>query len=47
MKLQNISKPFGELAFVLEVQLPDGPEKTMAFRKLLESKDCAVRSALD
>lgn len=45
-KLQAVSKPFGELAKDLEASLPPGPEKTVAFRKLLESKDCAVRSAL-
>ena len=44
--LQKISKPFGELAEKLEEILPDGPEKTTALRKLLESKDCAVRSVL-
>lgn len=27
--------------------LPAGAETTAALRKLLESKDCAVRSALD
>ena len=45
--LQEISKPFNALAHILEEMLPGGPEKTVAFRKLLEAKDCAVRSALD
>jgi len=45
-KLQKVSKPFGELAKKIETELPDGPEKTVALRKLLESKDCAVRAAL-
>lgn len=44
--LQIINRPFGELAEKLEETLPGGPEKTVAFRKLLESKDCAVRAAL-
>jgi len=44
--LQEISKPFGELADYLDKILPNGPEKTTAFRKLLESKDCAVRAML-
>lgn len=45
-KLQNISKPFGELAQVIENDLPSNPEKTTALRKLLEAKDCAVRAFL-
>lgn len=44
--LQAISKPFAELANTLEESLPSNPEKTAAFRKLLEAKDCAVRAAL-
>jgi hypothetical protein len=45
-ELQAISKPFGELAAHLVVTLPRNPERTVALRKLLESKDCAVRAAL-
>lgn len=45
-KLQEISRPFGELAEHMERTLPDGPEKSAGLRKLLESKDCAVRAAL-
>jgi hypothetical protein len=45
-RLADVSKPFGELAERLDQSLPDGAEKTVAFRKLLESKDCAVRSVL-
>lgn len=44
--LQLISKPFGDLAQQIENALPDNPEKTTALRKLLESKDCAVRALL-
>ena len=44
--LQEISKPFGDLAEQLDSILPDGPEKTVAFRKLLEAKDCAVRAVI-
>lgn len=44
--LQEVSKPFGELAKALEKSLPSNPEKTAAFRKLLEAKDCAVRALL-
>jgi len=42
--LQKISKPFGEMAnFIIET-LPRNPERTVALRKLLESKDAAVRA---
>jgi len=44
--LQAISKPFGDLAEKIDSSLPDNPEKTTALRKLLESKDCAVRAQL-
>jgi len=43
--LQVISKPFGDLANKLAGSL-EGPELTVCLRKLLESKDCAVRAAL-
>lgn len=43
--LQEVSKPFGELAQKL-LELPDNPERTVALRKLLEAKDCAVRARL-
>lgn len=46
-KLQDVSRPFAELAALLVSSLPPGPETTVALRKLLESKDAAVRSALD
>jgi len=44
--LKVISQPFSMLAKVMDEKLPDGAEKTVALRKLLESKDCAVRSVL-
>lgn len=44
--LQVISKPFHDLAHEMEKTLPSNPEKTVAFRKLLEAKDCAVRAQL-
>lgn len=46
-KLQEVSKPIGDLARQLDTLLPDGPEKTTGLRKLLEAKDCFVREALD
>lgn len=44
--LRAVSRPFGELAKALDETLPSNPEKTVALRKLLESKDCAVRAVL-
>lgn len=44
--LQAISKPFGELADKIVETLPKNPERTVALRKLLEAKDCAVRAQL-
>ncbi|MGE0525871.1 MAG: hypothetical protein AB7G93_09625 [Bdellovibrionales bacterium] len=44
--LQKISKPFGELAQQIVDTLPQNPERTVALRKLLEAKDCAVRAQL-
>ncbi len=45
--LQAVSKPIGEVAQLMEANLPDGPEKSAGMRKLLEAKDCFVRAALD
>lgn len=44
--LQEISKPFGDLAEQIVSTLPSNPERTVALRKLLEAKDCAVRAKL-
>lgn len=44
--LQEISKPFADLAQTLFDTLPKNPERTTALRKLLEAKDCAVRAKL-
>lgn len=44
--LQEISKPFGDLAQHIVDTLPSNPERTVALRKLLEAKDCAVRTKL-
>lgn len=45
-KLQEISLPFYNIAHTLNIQLPDGLEKSTGLRKLLEAKDCMVRAAL-
>jgi hypothetical protein len=44
--LQEISAPFGQLAQKILEVLPRNPERTVALRKLLEAKDCAVRAKL-
>ena len=44
--LARASEPFAALAEQLDQALPDGPEKSVALRKLLESKDAAVRASL-
>lgn len=44
--LQEVSRPFGELATSLVATLPRNPERTVALRKLLEGKDAAVRALL-
>jgi hypothetical protein len=43
-ELQAISKRFHDLADWIVSDLPRNPERTVALRKLLESKDCAVRA---
>lgn len=45
--LQEVSRPLGEMAKLMEENLPDGPEKSAGLRKLLEAKDCFVRSKLE
>jgi hypothetical protein len=44
--LQEVSKPFFDLAHDLVATLPRSEERTVALRKLLEGKDAAVRAAL-
>ena len=45
--LRAISEPFHTLAYRLATNTDlHGPELTVALRKLLEAKDCAVRAAL-
>ena len=46
-RLQEVCKPIAELAKHMEETLPDGPEKSAGMRKLLEAKDCFVRSVLE
>lgn len=42
--LQEISRPICELAYLMDYMLEDSAEKTAGLRKLLEAKDCLVRS---
>lgn len=44
--LQDVAKPFHDLAHLQAERLPNNPEKTTALRKLLEAKDCAVRAVI-
>ena len=40
--LQEVSKPIGDLATLMDETLPDGAEKSAGLRKLLEAKDALV-----
>lgn len=42
--LQEVSRPFGELAIVIFATIDDVPQRDVAFQKLLEAKDAAVRA---
>lgn len=44
--LKEASRPFCVLAERIVETLPSNPERTVALRKLLEAKDCAVRALL-
>lgn len=45
-KLQFVSKPFHDTAHLLVEITPANAEQTMALRRLLEAKDCAVRAVI-
>lgn len=45
-QMQITSKMFYELVGELVEHLPPNPERTVALRKLLETKDCAVRAVI-
>ena len=42
--LQEVSRPFAEMAQFIVREVPRNPERTVALRKLLECKDAAVRA---
>lgn len=45
-KLRNVSEVFYNIAHNNIMMLPKSAERSVALRKLLESKDAAVRAAL-
>jgi len=44
--LQEVSKPFCEIAHKLELAISANTEHAAGLRKLLEAKDCFVRACL-
>lgn len=44
--LKKISLPFADLALKMNMELKPCEEMDFCMRKLLEAKDCAVRSAI-
>lgn len=44
--LQEVSRPFAQHAVRIVNTLPRNPERTVALRKLIEAKDCAVRALI-
>lgn len=45
-QLQEVSRPFAELAELVHGTLPRCAERTVSLRKILEAKDAAVRARL-
>lgn len=45
--LQDVSEPYCRMAEALVAKLERTAERTVALRKLLESKDAAVRAAIE
>jgi hypothetical protein len=45
-RLKLVSVQFRNLAQWIVNELPRNPERTVALRKLLEAKDCAVRAVI-
>lgn len=43
-KMDDVRAIYTRAARALEAAVPGGPEKTAGMRKLLEAKDCHVRS---
>lgn len=47
LQLQPIVRHYRQLADYIVSNIPSGPERTVALRKLVESKDCAVRAIIE
>lgn len=47
LPLRVVSEPFSALARHVCDTIPSNPERTVALRKLLEAKDCAVRAVIE
>jgi hypothetical protein len=45
-QLAEIVQPFWAMAASIIDHIPRNPERSVALRKLLEAKDCAVRAAI-
>jgi hypothetical protein len=45
-KLREVSAPFGKLAQWIADTLPQGAEKSVCLRKILEAKDAGVRAMI-
>lgn len=46
-EVQPYAKEIAKLAYKLEAELPDSAEKSAGMRKLLEAKDCFIRTVLE
>lgn len=47
LDIKKVVREFHALAYGIEHNLPNGEERQVALRKLLEAKDAAIRAALD
>lgn len=47
LHLQDVSLRFAALARWIVDNIPSSPERTVALRKVLEGKDCAVRARIE
>lgn len=45
--LRDVADACREFALKMDRELPEGPEKTTGLRKLLEAKDCFVRTKIE
>lgn len=46
-RMRSTSRAFTKLALLIADTMPGSAERTVALRKLVESKDCAVRAVID